>query len=110
MSKVVKKLSKVAKKLPKSCQKVVKKLSNTRASLDQVATSSHLVKTRLSRLSWVIFEHGRMMEEEKNEGFPRPGGDFVAPGNKSRQQWLTLKYALQSTSKNVFLLSDVVRA
>jgi hypothetical protein len=34
-----------------------------------------------------VFEKGRKMEEEeeenkeKNEGFPLPGGDFVAPGN-----------------------------
>jgi hypothetical protein len=25
---------------------------------------------------------GRRKEKEKNEGFPRPGGDFVALGNK----------------------------
>jgi hypothetical protein len=30
------------------------------------------------------FKKGRKKEEEeeKYEGFPRPGGDFVAPGNK----------------------------
>jgi hypothetical protein len=31
---------------------------------------------------WPKVEKGRRKEEEKYEGFPRPGGDFVAPGKK----------------------------
>jgi hypothetical protein len=46
----------MVKKLSKSCQKVVKKLSK------------------------YLFDFRKGIEEY--EGFPRPGGDFVAPGNK----------------------------
>jgi hypothetical protein len=51
----------------------------TRASLDQVTNSSHLVGQYGS-----VFEkrtRKKKEEEEKNEVFSRPGGDFVAPGN-----------------------------
>jgi hypothetical protein len=45
-------------------------------------------------------EKGRKMEEEKNEGYPRPGGDFVAPGNneitnKNHVLYSTVKPILQ---------------
>jgi hypothetical protein len=58
----------------------------TRASLDQVATSSsHLVKNK--ERSWVSNNQfskraQRRTKNKKNEGFRRLGGDFVTPCNK----------------------------
>jgi hypothetical protein len=51
-----------------------KKNINTRASLDRVATSLHLVKIEIRKGQ----EERRM--NEKYDVFPRPGGDYVAPG------------------------------
>jgi hypothetical protein len=34
---------------------------------------------------------GRRKKKEKNEGFPRPGGDFVAPGKKKNCSWFFVR-------------------
>jgi hypothetical protein len=57
----------------KSCQKVAKKLSKNlfdfRKGLEDGRSRGKIKKGRKKK-----------KKKEKNEGFPRPGGDFVAPG------------------------------
>jgi hypothetical protein len=60
--------------LPKSGQKIVKIF---------VRFSKRDGRWKKQRKKRLKFKKGRKKEEEeKYEGFPRPGGDFVAPGNK----------------------------
>jgi hypothetical protein len=76
-----KKCFKKVKKLSKSCQKVVKKI----VPFSKRAERFERWKNQRKKESWpkAVGRKGqeeRKKKKEKYEGFPRPGGDFVAPG------------------------------